>query len=139
MPDYNTPLTSGLSLLPTGPILPSAARTALVADLIPDENVADAQGIIVFLVVTAASGTGGLTVSLKALPPGGQSGGVPFAAASAAIIATGTTALVVYPGVATAASPFTTINTILPPRFSLNVAVGDASSYTYSLAAFLLP
>lgn len=139
MPDYNTQLTSALSPTVNSPLLPSAARTALVADLVPDENVADARGLIVFLTVTAASGTGGLTMSLKALPPGGQTGGIAFATASAAIIATGLSILVVYPGIATAASPWTAVNSVLPTRFSLNVAVGDASSYTYSIAAFLLP
>lgn len=138
MPDYNTQLTSSISPTINSPLLPSAARTTLVGDLIPDENVADARGIIIFLNVTAASGTGGLTMSLKALPPGAQAGGIAFATASAAIIATGISTLVVYPGIATAASPWTAVNSVLPPRFSLNVAVGDASSYTYSVAAFLL-
>jgi hypothetical protein len=138
MPDTNTPLTSPLSTTIVGPFVPSAARTTALSDLVSRENTAGMKGLLVFLVVTAASGTGGLTMQVRALPPGAQSGGPVAAAASAAVIGTGTTALCLYPAVTATSAPYTTVNTILPPRFSINVAVGDASSYTYSLAAFLL-
>lgn len=138
MTDYNTGVTSSLSTSISGALIPSAARTTALSDIVPDENIAEAKGIIVFLTVTAASGTGGLTLQVKALPPGVQTGGVLIGAASAAIIGTGVSALVIYPGAATSVSPYTVVNTPLPTRVSINVVVGDASSYTYSVSAFLL-
>lgn len=136
MPDYNTGLTSQLSSSISGALIPSAARTTALADIIPDENIADARGILVFLTVTAASGTGGLQVGVKALPPGVMTGGVLLHTLPAAVIATGVTSLMIYPGIAAGATTFA--SAVLPPRIGFNVSVGDASSYTYSISAFLL-
>jgi hypothetical protein len=139
MSDFNTPLTSALSGAGVAAMLPSGARTAAVSDLLPDENAGDAKGILVYVVVTAASGTGGLTVSIKAPAPNSQTGGSTIGAASAAVTATGVTTLCIYPTVGSASTYTTMINNTIPPRFTLNVAVGDASSYTYAVYAYLLP
>lgn len=138
MPDFNTQLTGPLSTAISGPFIPSAARTTLITDTVPDENIADARGIVVYLVVTAASGTGGLTLQVKGIPPFGGVG-VLLHAAPTAVIATGTTSLTIYPGLpAPGSAGANTANAVLPPRISIGVGVGDASSYTYSVSAYLL-
>lgn len=138
MPDYNTGITSSLSTSMSGALISSAARTTAVSDVIPDENMANAVGLYVWLVVTAASGTGGLTVSVKAVPPNATTGGVIIGAATAAVIANGATSLLIYPGATAAVGATSAINATIPPRISFNVAVGDASSYTYAVYAYIL-
>lgn len=141
-PDFSSPVLSSLSygtdgrLLTGNPFIPSAARTTAVNDILGGTNFA-ARGLLLFLAVSAASGTGGLTMKVNALGPTQSTGGAVIATAAAAVIATGTTSLVVYPS---AVAGYTTnINSILPPRWSVTVSVGDASSYTYQVAAYLLP
>lgn len=95
-------------------------------------------GIIVYLRVTAASGTGGLSVRINAVEP--TSGTVvPLNAAPTAVIATGITTYVVYPsGGAAAAITQLTTGLALPPEFTITVGKGDASSYTYAVSYELL-
>lgn len=134
--DFNTPLTSALSTSIAGALIPSAARTTALSDVSPDENIANARGLLVWLVVTAASGTGGLTLSVKALPPNSGTGGVVIGALAGPVITNISTSLLIYPGAAAGAT--TVVNSTIPPRIAFSVAVGDASSYTYSVSAYLL-
>lgn len=138
MPDFNTPLSSALTTSPGGAFIPSAARTTAISDVIPNIPLSNAVGILVWVVVTAASGTGGLTVSVKALPPNATTGGTTIGAAAAAVIANGATNLMIYPGGGAASTYTTAVSNTIPPRISINVAVGDASSYTYSIFAYAL-
>lgn len=138
MTDFNAGLTSPLSTSLVSGVIPSAARTTAVVDVLPKENLANCRGVILYLVVTAASGTGGLTMSVKAIPNVAASGGSTVGAASAAVIAIGTTTLMIYPTAGAASTYTTVVNNTVPPRFTVNVAVGDASSYTYAVHAYLL-
>lgn len=142
MADFSTPVLSALSYDSAGrplasfPFIPSAARTTAVTDVLGPTNF-QARGILLFLSVSAASGTGGLTMSVRAYGPTQSTGGIAIATAAAAVIATGTTALLVYPS---AVAGYTTnVNSVLPARWGVNVAVGDASSNTYQVHAYLLP
>ena len=118
-------------------LLTSAARTtaydsgALVND--------GFKGITVVLDVTAASGTGGLTLSVNMIDPA-SGNAVALLTASAAVTATGTKAYSVYPSGGTTGAGITQLSnfTALSPYFSVKVAVGDSSSYTYTIGYCLL-
>jgi hypothetical protein len=132
--DFNTGLTSASSTTISGALLPSAARTTAVSDIIPDENISNCVGLYVWLVVTAASGTGGLQLAVKAVPPNATTGGVLLHTLPTAVIATGATSLLIYPGATAGAT--TVSSAAIPPRISFGVVVGDASSYTYAVHAY---
>jgi hypothetical protein len=121
-----------------GVLLPSAARTVLQVVNGPANY--NARGLILFLNVTAASGTGGLVTTIFGLDPVSD-GELSLNAAPAARVATGLVAYVLYPGVAGSYGPPIIQATALPlPQvWGVRVSVGDASSYTYSLAYCLLP
>lgn len=115
-------------------ILASAARTTAQtgADLAVPFGT---QGLIVILNVTAASGTGGLQVEIQ--------GKDPLSAAyfrllnlPAAVIATGTTAYELGRGLAGNAGGgvIQSNGGLIPDTIRVNVAVGDATSNTYSLS-----
>jgi hypothetical protein len=107
--------------------LSSAARTATVSS--SDINTdAPYHGIIVYLDVTVASGTGGLQVIIEGKDP--TSGNyVPINATPTLVITTGTKAYVVYSGIGAAAGGVVqTTSNILPLPFRIRIAVGDASS-----------
>jgi hypothetical protein len=114
-----------------GVLLASAARTATTTASGPTNH--NARGVVVFLNVTAASGTGGLQVTLRAVDP---VSGASFQlnATPAAVVATGQYAYELYPGASGAAAGSVQQRTAaaLPRRFELTVVHGDASSYTYS-------
>jgi hypothetical protein len=114
----------------TGTALASAARTTVQSVDLTNYN---ARGIQVILNVTAASGTGGLTVNIRGKDP--VSGNYYILhAAPTAVTATGLKVYELYPGIGAAAGDLTArASAILPRSFNLQVAVGDASSYTYSL------
>jgi hypothetical protein len=121
--------------------LASAARTALTDS--PTFYNPGCRGIFIWLVITVASGTGGLTVKVLVRDP--VSGSPPAAfTAGAAILAVGTYAYELCPGASTPGTAGTLlVNTrvagSLPPeRFIIEIGVGDASSYTYSVGAMLL-
>jgi hypothetical protein len=117
-------------------LLPSAARTAQAstADFINPGS----RGIYVWLNVTAASGTGGLQVKVQAKDP--ASGAYSSLHASpTAIIATGQNIYVLYPSGTVITGTSTSYNAVLPRTWRVTVLVGDASSYTYSVGASLLP
>lgn len=126
------------------PLLSSAARTT-------QQNVAvqtntGHRGVSIALYVTAASGTGGLTLRIQETTPLGIAGGVTctLLQATAAVTTTGYYVYRIYPG----SEGATLVPTIgaqlsyghcLPPNWRVVIAVGDASSYTYSVEASLLP
>lgn len=117
-----------------GTILASAART--VATTTPNQTNYNARGVIIFLNVTLASGTGGLTVRINGIDPvSGVVRGIPTA--PTIVTAVGHYNYVVYPGasggVVSAVSAL-----ILPRSWTLQVSVGDASSYTYSVGYSLI-
>ncbi len=116
-------------------LLVSAARTATTDST--DQNNGYARGVLVHLNVTAASGTGGLTVRVQAKDP--VSGAyVSLNAAPAVVTAVGTFAYLLYPGAGAGGLTQATSGG-LPRTWRVQVTHGDASSYTYSVGAVLLP
>lgn len=119
----------------TGTLLASAAHTTAQSPLALTVPV-NAESVLFFLNVTVASGTGGLTFRVVAIDPvSGNS--FPLNSAPVAIIATGQYAFVLGPGCTSyggavpAAGGATAI--ALPATIQVQIGVGDASSYTYSV------
>lgn len=92
----------------------------------------EAQTLRAYLNVTVASGTGGLTLQLRGYDK--ASGASYVLAATAGITATGLYLLEIAPALVAGSGNRATFNGYLPVQWDLNVAVGDASSYTYSLS-----
>lgn len=111
--------------------LSSSARTVQTSS--SDITNYNGGAIIVYLNVTVASGTGGLTVRIQGKDP--VSGNYfNLNAAPTAVTATGQTAYVLGPGNATASGDVVQATQGRIPRtFRITVTVGDASSYTYSI------
>ena len=117
-----------------GVLVPSGARTA--APAIPTQTNPNFRGVLLWLNVTVASGTGGLTTTIRGIEPVTGTAFVALLTATA-VTATGLFTYVLYPGAVT--GPFTLgTNGILPRVWTANVAAGDSSSYTYSLAYSML-
>lgn len=95
-------------------------------------------GILVVLDVTAASGTGGLTLRINAHDQA-SSQAVALNAAPTAVTGTGTTSYALYPFGAVAGNVTQATSFYLPRMFSITVTHGDSSSYTYSVGYCLLP
>ncbi len=116
-------------------LLASAARTA-AATPVKQINRRHAS-VLVTLSVTAASGTGGLTLSIRGYDP--VSGNtISLLTDAAAITATGTYAFLLGPwGMTTPDALRAAEGCNLPRDWDVNVAHGDGSSYTYSVAATL--
>lgn len=130
-------------------LLRSAARTATIATSSVTNAVAGNTAAIgpmkeyahhtarFYLDVTVASGTGGLTFQLRAHDRFSGKYVVIFADASA-ITATGTYVFEFGPSIAAASTGRRGVLDIyLPVEWDVNIAVGDASSYTYSLSVEL--
>jgi hypothetical protein len=111
-----------------GTLLASAARTVTVLSAMQTNH--NARGVIVILNVTAASGTGGLSVAV-------WDGifGVVFLSATTPATAIGVDGYELYPGSTGAVSGNLRLRVsgALPRTWQAVVTVGDASSYTYSL------
>lgn len=121
-------------------ILPSAAHTT--AQTSANFTNANARGILLFLDVTVASGTGGLTIKVQMVDPVTAKSKV-IAQASAAVIATGSLIYGIFPGAAGAGGGVTSgvtglFSGPLPRTFNVLVSVGDSSSYTYSIGGSLI-
>lgn len=113
-----------------GTLLASAARTTNQVTAVQTNY--NARGVIVVLNVTVASGTGGLTI----IVPGTNLGfawGALLLSATTSIHATGTSTYIVYPGSATTPNIAQISSVPLPRYWYVEVLVGDASSYTYSV------
>lgn len=116
-----------------GTALVSALRTITTTSAnITNYN---ARGIIIFLSVTAASGTGGLVTTIRGVDPI-SGGGSALHANPAAVITTGLFMYVLYPGVNTGGSGG--FQGTLPRTFNIRVTPGDATNYTYSVGYSLI-
>ena len=124
-------------------LLTMAARTATVASA---KFIDRAQQFCrLYVNVTVASGTGGLTVQLRgydpvSLEPGNTPAGAFLNGGGTAITATGgyviellLTAGSIVGGV------HDSVARMLPCTWDVNVGVGDASSYTYSISCEVFP
>ena len=117
-------------------LLQSEARTTAYQSAILD---ADREaGVMVFVNVTSASGSGGLTVRVNAHDQV-SGAAVPLNTAPTAITSTGTYSYAVYPFGAISGNVTQATSAYLPGLFSISVAVGNSTSYTYSLGYCLLP
>jgi hypothetical protein len=91
------------------------------------------KGCWVYLNITQASGTGGLTVELLAKDPG--SGNYDNASAiGTARTATGLYGCLIYPAYGIISDSGGSIVAMLPRTFAIRIAAGDNSSYTYSVS-----
>jgi hypothetical protein len=113
----------------------SAARTAAVASSVIDGS--RWRGIRIFLDITAASGTGGLKVILRAASGAKRAA---LNAGGTALVATGLKLYEIYPDAAAAAVDVAdAVSRRLPAAFDIQVTHDDSSSYTYSVDYELLP
>lgn len=94
------------------------------------------QGMIVVLDVDTASGTGGLTVVIRALEPSVEGHAVPLFIATTAVTATGRYCYEIGPG-SVATPPGTVLverhQAHLTRRLQVQVLHGDASTYSYNV------
>ncbi len=109
-------------------LLASAARTAETASA--DQTLYNSRGIRVIINVSAVTDTPGLTVNIQVKDS--ISAAYSTVLASAAITATGTTTLVVYPGCIAVAN--LVANLPMARTWRVLVAVADADSATYSVS-----
>lgn len=117
-------------------LLASAARTATITS--PTQVNTLYRGLIIYLNITAASGTGGLTPNLMAIDQ--ESGAtVAIGAIGSAKTATGLFVYVVYPATGLAVVDGGALVYPLPSNWAVKIAHGDSSSYTYSVSADLIP
>lgn len=123
----------------SGTALASAARTA--STLSSNLQTLGYRGVIVYLNVTAASGTGGLTPRLFGVDP------VTLAVATSATASTAVTTvgLRIYHfgqgcgGASGGTAAWASVGVLLGSQVAFQVLHGDASSYTYSLTWELIP
>lgn len=123
----------------SGTALASAARTA--STLSANISTRGARGIIVYLNVTAASGTGGLTPRLFGVDPL-SSNVATSATASSAVTTVGLRVYHFGPGCGGAnagTAAWGSVGVMLGALAAVQVLHGDASSYTYSLSYELIP
>jgi hypothetical protein len=117
--------------------LPSAARTATTAS--PRMRNLYHRGVTVTLSVTAASGTGGLTLHVRGYDADSASGAAfDLLLDGAAIIATGTYVFIVDENALVGAGVRAIASRPLTKNWDVQVVAGDGSSYTYSVSAQLL-
>lgn len=111
--------------------LASAARTTATNS--SDLTNYNSRGVVVVVDVTAGGGggAGGITVTIKGKDT--LSGKYSTVLASAVITTTGTTKLIVYPGLTASANA--KADEPLPRLWRVEVTVADATSYTYSVGA----
>ncbi len=131
-------LLASVAVKTTGTGLASAARTATTQTA--DITTNGYRGLVIFLNVTAASGTGGLTLRVRGKCP--VSGAyLALGSVTSAVTAIGITGLQFGGGGAgtTATVAGGAFGGILPDTIRLEVAHGDASSYTYSVGYCLVP
>lgn len=117
-----------------GTLLTSAARTAQTDSAVQTNY--GWRGIILFLSITAASGSGGLQVRIIGVNPADATNHF-LNSAPTAKTATGQAAYAFYPGTTTGGDQGTPYP--LPRTWFARVQVGDSSSYTYSLSYCLIP
>jgi hypothetical protein len=124
----------------TGTALASATRTVTTQSATIESR--GARGIIAWINVSSASGTGGLNLALRGVDPviGGNS---LLMQQSASMTTTGLRAFSVHPGngaaVGTSWANMSVAGAPLPSKFVLSVTHADASNYTYSVTYELIP
>lgn len=116
-------------------LFPSAARTT--QQTINLQNPVW-EGIVVYLNVTAASGTGGLEIVVWTVDPVTGNTSDQINSTPTAVTATGGHVYVIRPGGVSGGGPTQTTAQVLPAKIQVMVHVGDASSYTYSVSCSLL-
>ena len=117
-----------------GTLLASATRTATATS--PTQTNVGARGVVLYLNVTATSGTGGLKVRVGAVDP--VSGAVRLLTQDTVFrTTTGLFVGVVYPGGANSFVEWAQ-SSPLPRVWYADVVHNDASSYTYSLGYALV-
>jgi len=121
-------------------LVPSGART--VAPAIATQACLNHRGVLLFLNVTAASGTGGLTVRIQAIEPVTGMAVVNLLTAAAAVTATGLYTYALYPGLPSPAVALGGVtmaqNGVLPRVWTATVTPSTTDSWTYSLAGAML-
>ena len=120
-------------------LVTSAARTSTNQSA-GVSNTTGAIGVIVYMRITAASGTGGVRFEMQAQDPIGGSVWDNWPGGISNTTATGNYVLVVYPAALTVGSTMvkSAQAMVLPNTWRLNVIHGDASSYTYAISYQLL-
>jgi hypothetical protein len=116
-------------------VLPSALRTATTNGV--DTDNPNCHGVTVCLNVTAASGSGGLQIRIQGKDPISLNY-VNLNPLPTAVIATGTTNYIVFPGVGSGNLTQGT-NGVLWRTWRVQVIHGDATNYTYSVSAITHP
>jgi len=117
-------------------LLASAARTATTTSSVLRNR--RHRGIQLVLIVTAASGTGGLTLHLQQVDRD-TGNTVDMLVDGTAVTTTGTFAFQMAPGEGAASNGIRgAAARYLPSDWQTSIVHGDASSYTYSLSAVLL-
>jgi hypothetical protein len=116
-------------------LLASATRTSTTSSA--DQTNYNGRGVLVYLNVTAASGTGGLTLTIQAKDPVTGTYQT-LNSAPTAVTATGFKTYELYPGAATTGGLTQAVQQPLPRTWRVQVAHGDSSNYTYSVSASVL-
>lgn len=119
-----------------GNLLASATRTASTNSA--NQTNYNARGVVLYLNITAASGTGGLQVFITGLDST-SGNNISMNSAPATFTTTGIKLIMLYPGLATVNNNAQyIINAILPRVWYARVYHGDSSNYTYSLGYSLI-
>ena len=113
-------------------LLVSAARTASVNT--PDQSNPVSRGVHVIIDVTAYPGAASVVPTLQGKDP--VSGKYYDLLVGSAIVATGTTVLKLYPGLA--ASAAVAASDILPTTWRVKLVHADGDSITYSVGAVVM-
>ena len=113
-------------------LLASAARTA--TNQTADQTNHNAKGLHLVIDVTAAAATPSVVFTIQGKDE--LSGKYYTLLASAAVTATGTTVLKVYPGITAAANA--SVSDLLPRTWRLDATHADADSITYSVGASVI-
>jgi hypothetical protein len=119
-----------------GTIFVSAVRAANA--LSSTQTNYNAKGVTIFLDVTVASGTGGLTVYILGVDP--VSGKMCYlTSAPTAVTTTGKKTYELYPGISgTGLDVAQRTSAALPRNWVIQIVAGDGSSYTYSVGYSLI-
>lgn len=121
-----------------GTIYPSAARTATPAAVTLINP--GYRGVVLSLDVTIASGTGGLTVNVSQIDPAtGEAMAINGGGAAITTVRAATYWVCAGASGSTGAIHDLTAVPLPPGSWQVQVAHGDASSYTYSLGYQMLP
>lgn len=119
-----------------GTLLASAARTATTNT--SNQTNYNAKGIMLFLNITVASGTGGVKPRIFPIDPVSGVSGNQLNADPAFITANGLYVFELYPGVSSGGGLQQVQSGVLPRNFLVSIVHGDSTSYTYSLGYALI-